>query len=89
MADDSKPKKKTVSTRLPEDDYDRLKAYCEDQGISQADALRRFITGREHVARDGHRMSAPSLAEVATSGAGFTLLVLYTALALLAGGYLL
>jgi len=87
MADDPKPKKKTVSSRLPKDDYDRLKAYCEDQGISQADALRRFITDgldREHGARDGHRMGASRGRIERIAGLG-----LWTVMAMLAGGYLL
>jgi hypothetical protein len=44
MADDSRPKKKTVSTRLPADEYERLEDYCDERSISQADALRRFIS---------------------------------------------
>jgi hypothetical protein len=87
MGEGSKPKKKTVSTRLPADDHDRLKAYCDEQEISQADALRRFITDsldREHGDRNVTRMSAPTGRFERIAGTALLLI-----LALLAGGYLL
>jgi len=42
MGDDSETRKPTISARVPKDTYDRLEAYCEENEISKADALRRF-----------------------------------------------
>lgn len=36
MATMAKPKKKQVSIRIPEDDYEFLDMYCEEEGIERA-----------------------------------------------------
>jgi hypothetical protein len=48
---------KQYSTRLPEDDAERLEEYCDETNISKSEALRRSV--REYVSENGSNETRP------------------------------
>jgi len=56
MPDGKKPKKEALTTRVTKNEYDEFQSYCNENELSQADALRKFV--RRGLANEGRDVTA-------------------------------